>query len=264
MAEATKAAEATGATNAGPAKPAAQSASVLPEEKHNPLQQVTQLAAGVMKAAGCKEQATAKAAGMEAARVALQVGATGADALQHEAFAVNAARGTPEDVVKAADAAASKLATVKHGEVAAPHIIAQTISNAVASEARDGGGRGTRTLQHLAVQSPDTPGLERGSGRPDRWAVRRVQSRLPDCGRDRKDQAAGVARAPQHRAGVAPATAGEEAETCGGRAGYVEAPAQGASPMVNQGRGTRGGSLRRKIAQEYCTHPSSFRKGSCV
>ena len=55
--------------------------------------------------------------------------------MQHEALAVNAARGTPEDVVKAAGAAASKLATGKHGEDAAPHIIAQAVSNAVASAA---------------------------------------------------------------------------------------------------------------------------------
>ena len=88
-----------------------------------------------------------KAAGVEAARVALQAGATGADALQTSAVAVKAARGTPEDVVKAAGAAASKLATGKHGEDAAPHIIAQAMSKAVASAATQQGGSAQKAAQ---------------------------------------------------------------------------------------------------------------------
>ena len=50
LAEAAKAAEATGATDAEPAKHLAQAAGALPEEKHKPVQQVTQLAACVVKA----------------------------------------------------------------------------------------------------------------------------------------------------------------------------------------------------------------------
>ena len=63
------------------------------------------------------------------------------------AVAVKADRGAPADVVKAAGAAASKLATGKHVEDAAPHIIAQAMSNAVASEATEQGGSAQKAAQ---------------------------------------------------------------------------------------------------------------------
>ena len=62
-AESSKAAKATGATDAEPAKHGAQAASAWAEANHKPRQQVAQLSAGAVEAAGGSGPAGAQAAG---------------------------------------------------------------------------------------------------------------------------------------------------------------------------------------------------------